>query len=125
MNLKQIKEVANGTEKRMIRHTYSDEELIELKEKFFENDSTLNDKQEALDLIKEQYKMEMKPLKETASDLRKKIRNKFIDHEVDVYSVANQDSGRMEYYSVLDGELVDYRKLQPSEKQTRMKVAVE
>ena len=125
MDLKQIKEVANGTESRTIRHNYTEEELIALKENFFENDLKLNDKQDELDEVKERFKVEMKPLKELTADLRSKIRNKFIDEDREVYSVANQDKGQMEYYDTITGEMVDFRKLQPAERQTRMKVAAE
>jgi len=125
MNLKQIKEAANANETRTIRHNYSEEELTALKETFFENDLKLNDKQQELDEIKESFKVAMKPLKESAQDLRKKIRNRFIDTDMQVYSVANHDSGRMEYYHTETGELLDFRKLQPQERQVRMKVASE
>lgn len=123
MELSQIKNLATGTENRTIRHQYTEEELVELKHNFFDNDSKLNDKQEELDAIKEQFKFEMKPMKESASDLRKKIRNRFIDRDVHVYAVANQESGRMEYYDTITGEMVEERKLQPSERQIRLQVA--
>lgn len=123
MNLKEIKEVALGTETRNIRKHFSPDELVGLKEEFFDTDLKLNDKQEELDSIKDTFKEAMKPLKESTAVLRKKIRNRFVDIDYEVYAVANQESGNMEYYSVQDGELMDERKLRPDEKQLRLKVA--
>lgn len=118
----EIREIAHKQELRTIRHNYSEEELVALKETFFENDTALADKQEDLDNIKEQFKLEMKPMKDSTNDLRKKIRNKFTDIDMEVYIVANQDRGYMEYYSVETGDLVEDRRLRPDEKQTRLKL---
>lgn len=124
MNLKEIKEVAHATEIRNIRKHFTPDELIGLKEDFFDTDSKLNDKQEELDTVKETFKEAMNPLKEKTKDLRKKIRNRFVDVDHDVFAVANQETGNMEYYSVQNGDLLDERKLRPDEKQLRLKVAV-
>jgi hypothetical protein len=122
MNPNEIREIASKQELRTIRHNYTEEELIALKETFFENDIQLADEQEELDEVKEQFKERMKPLKEKTKDLRKKIRNKFEDKDMEVYVVPNYDNGRMEYYSVEVGDLVEDRKLRPDEKQGRMKL---
>lgn len=124
MNLKQIREVASGTETRTIRHSFNETELAELKEEFFDNDSSLDSKQTELDIIKAEFKEAMEPMKKRTKELRIKIKNKFIDEEKEVLKVANQDSGKMEFYCVNTGVLLDERKLHPSERQTRMKLAV-
>ncbi|MHB8335809.1 MAG: hypothetical protein ACYDEE_00130 [Ignavibacteriaceae bacterium] len=114
-----IKEIAIAKEERQIRTNFTEEELIEMKDRLFQAVLLRAAKQEAFIESKKEMSEELKDLITQENNLVEEISLGFREESKICFLVDNQESGNMEYYTE-DGELVFTRKLRPDEKQTSL-----
>lgn len=117
MNKNQINDSSIAIEQRTIRKHFTEDEMIDLREKFSTNEILKSDAEEELAEVKKTAKAKIDGIKEISKDVRTKIKHKYIDVIKDVNCVPNFAEGVMEFYDTETGELVDTRKLRPNEKQ--------
>lgn len=113
-----LRQQAVRREERLIRRNYSEEQLGELKTQHFEAAMDRLDREKAMADIVRPMKAEIKELKGRESDLITEIRNRFFDEKAECLLVPDYEAGMMMIYDAKDGELVESRKLHPSERQT-------
>ena len=95
---------------------YSPEELAKLKDDYSQNMVFLAKKQEDLDAVKKDFKIEMDPIKSEASVRLKGIRSKHEEVNEIVFSFDDQEKGIMEIYDK-DGIMIHSRLLTQEERQ--------
>lgn len=96
----------------------SEQDLVERHQDLSENLIRLNEKEEELKTIKDDFKEVMQPMKIKQKELLTAIHIKKEIVEGTLFSVANQDDGVMERYTET-GEFYDSRRLKPEERQMR------
>lgn len=96
--------------------TLSEEEVAARKDGLADTSIRLNDLDEELDKVKDEFKKQMKPLKEQIATLLKDIRHGQTLVSGNLYHLPNHESGYMESYND-EGELINTRKLFPNERQ--------
>ena len=114
-----IKEIAIAKEERQIRTNFTEEELIEMKDRLFKAVRLRAAKQEAFIESKKEMSEELKDMITQENNLVEQISLGFREESKICFLVDNQESDNMEYYNE-DGELVFTRKLRPDEKQTSL-----
>jgi len=97
----------------------TEQDLVEKHQELSKNLIKLNELEEELKDIKDDYKDRMKPMKVTQKDLLEAIGVKKELITGTLYHIANQVDGMMETYTET-GELHSSRRLRPDEKQTRL-----
>lgn len=96
----------------------TEQDLIERHQALSENLIRLNEKEEDLKKIKDEFKEVMQPMKIYQKELLTAIHVKKEIVVGALYSVANQEDGVMERYTA-SGEFYDSRRLRPEERQMR------
>ena len=114
-----IKEIAIAKEERQIRTDYTEEELIEMKDRLFKAVRLRAAKQEAFSESKKEMSEELKDMIAQENNLVEDISRGFREESKICFLLDNQESGNMEYYTE-DGALVFTRRLRPDEKQTSL-----
>lgn len=109
--------VSLATKKGMeiIRHEFTKDELVMMKDTITHNLEVLRKKQQELKNIKQQYKGEMKPLDAENEVLLENVIRGFEDVEKLVLLVPDYDNKIMEFYDETTGEKVGERKMLMSE----------
>lgn len=103
--------------KNVIRH-YSEEELTEMKHRLSDEDIKIDDAEEEKRALTKELSKTIKEHKTVHTSLLKGIKNKYWESFEEVFDLANQEEGVMETYDC-EGNLVNSRRLTPSEKQIR------
>lgn len=116
MDIAVIRERSVKHEDRVVRRNYTSEQLAELKTQHSEKAMERMDREEALVDLSRPLKAEIKELKAGEKDLLTHIRNRYYDNREQVWLVPDYDNGTMEIYDER-GELVESRRLHPSERQ--------
>ena len=114
-----IKEIAIAKEERQIRTNYTEEELIEMKDRLYKAVRLRAAKQEAFSESKKEMSEELKDMIARENNLVEDISRGFREESKICFLLDNQESGNMEYYTE-DGALVFTRKLRQDEKQTSL-----
>ncbi len=117
MDIATIRERSVKREERSVRRQYTGEQLAELKTQHSEKAMERMDREDALIDMSRPLKAEIKELKSGEKDLLIHIRNRYYDQREPVYLVPDYDNSTMEIYAE-DGELVESRRIHPSERQT-------
>jgi gas vesicle protein len=95
-------------------------EMLDIKrEQLANNAIRLSELDDALDIIKKNYKDQMDPLKRQNKDLLDEIKTKQETVEGRLYHMANHQTGFMETYDH-EGELISTRRLRPDERQSHL-----
>ncbi len=115
-----IKENAVGMETRQIRRDFTDEQIIVLQEKFTQNEIAKAAVEDEFTEVKKDFNGKISDFKSISKGLRTQLRDRFIDETIDVYAVPNHDTGMMEFCHTETGEVLDSRKLRPTEKQLQI-----
>lgn len=106
-------------QKEIIRHEFTAEELNDIRNSIADNLMKVNDLEEELQEIKDDFKGKINPLKKENKHLLKDNKNKFRDQEIEVYLVPDYDSKIMEFFNE-EGIKVGDRKMMMSEMQGRL-----
>ncbi len=114
-----IKEIAIAKEERQIRTNYTEDELIEMKDRLYKAVRLRTAKQEEFTEVRKGMSQELKDLLLSENNLVEEISRGFREESKICFLLDNQESGDMEYYTE-DGKLVFTRKLRPDEKQTSL-----
>ena len=99
----------------IIRHDFTKDELIMMKDTITHNLEVLRKKQQELRDIKQKYKGEMKPLHAENELLLENVIRGFADNEKTVLLVPDYDNKIMEFYDETTGEKVGERRMLLSE----------
>jgi heat shock protein HspQ len=97
----------------------SEQDLVEKHQELSKNLIKLNELDEELKDIKDDYKTRMKPMVTLQKDLLEAIGIKKELVDGTLYHIANQVDGMMETYTS-EGELHSSRRLRPDERQARL-----
>jgi hypothetical protein len=108
--------LATVKQKEIIRHEFTRDETIEMKDQISTNLIKINDLKDELDEIKEQFKASINPMEKENKRLLMDIRLGFRDQELNVYLVPDYDNKIMELYDD-EGTKVGERKMMMSEYQ--------
>lgn len=108
--------IATGTHFKALSEDEITEEMRDFADKNIEMWKLKNELEE----FKEKMKLSMEPLKKEISASLEVLRSKGLMVDEELYYCANHDEGYMEAYN-LSGQLIEKRKLLPSEKQTGIK----
>jgi len=92
------------------------DELAARREDLADNCIMLNNYEDDLKEIKDEFKQKMDPLKQANKTLLTEIKTKQSTVEGTLYHLANHDDGFMETYDN-NGDLISTRRLRPEEKQ--------
>jgi hypothetical protein len=103
----------------VIRHHFTKDELVTMKDSLATNCIALQRKQDELDEIKDSFKLVMKPMEKTHKGLLTDINNGYVDQSMEVYYVPDYDRGIMEMYNEAS-EKVYERPLTVSERQQQI-----
>jgi hypothetical protein len=117
--IQMLRDNAEKTERFDYMRDFDDDELANKKDEFAQKNIELRKIEDEFQLVKDDFKTKMKPVKEECYSLLDQIRNKGQFVTEDVYLLANQEDGLMEYYNS-DGQVVHTRKLNKDEKQMRV-----
>lgn len=99
----------------IIRHEFTKEELMMMKDTIAYNLEALRKKRQELKEIKARYKGEMEPLHAENEQLLENVIRGFADDEKMVLLVPDYDNKVMEFYDEATGEKVGERKMLMSE----------
>lgn len=108
-------------QKEIIRHEFSAEELNDIRNSIADNLMKVNDLEEELQEIKDDFKGKINPLKKENKHLLKDNKNRYRDQEIEVYLVPDYDNKIMEFFNE-DGIKVGDRKMMMSEMQGRLQL---
>jgi hypothetical protein len=114
-----IKEIAIAKEERQIRTNFTEDELIEMKDRLYKAVRLRATKQEEFTETRKDMSQELKDLLLSENNLVEEISRGFREESKICFLLDNQESGNMEYYTE-DGKLVFTRRLRPDEKQTSL-----
>lgn len=114
-----LRDNAEKTEKFGYMRNFDDDELANKKDEFAQKNIELRTVEDEFQIVKDDFKGRMKPMKEECYSLLDQIKNKGLFVTEDVYLLANQEAGVMEYYNE-SGQIVHTRKLNKDEKQMRV-----
>lgn len=116
-----LKENAREVYTKSVVRDFSEDDLVEMKDRLSDTDIALNDteieKKEANTLINAR----IKTLKVERTSLLKDLKLKYYENTETVYDIDDQENGTMSTYDG-NGNLLSTRKLTPKEKQTTIKV---
>lgn len=121
--MKELNQEAVAVETIPHKYKFSDDEIQDMRK---EHTDVIIEEEIILDEIKafrEERKLPLKNLKEQSKKLRKHIKNGYEIRDVECSLVPNFETGMMQYISNDTQEIIIERKLQPNEKQYRIKTA--
>lgn len=102
-----------------VTHKFTKDELAEMREEHSDVSIKLSEQQDELDAVKVDFKTKMAPAVKRVKQLLTDIKNKYTSRKETVYLFADQKEGMMSVYDI-EGELVDYRRLLPEERQSNI-----
>ncbi len=114
--LQMLEDNCYGKEEMDFTREYASEDLAKLKHEFSQNMVFLAKKQEELDILKKDFKIEMDPVKLEAATRLKGIRSKHKEVQETVFAFDDQENGVMEFYDK-DGIMIHSRPLSQQERQ--------
>lgn len=117
--LMMMQENAAKVEKTTYQKSLSLEELAARREDLADNCIKLNQLEDELKEVKDDFKLKIDPLKTTNKVLLTEIKTKQSTVDGTLFHMANHDDGMMETYDN-DGYLISTRRLRPEEKQTNI-----
>lgn len=118
--LKQLQIEADRTlEGQHYQRELTEEEILDRREKFTQNSINLGNLDDELDLIKEGFKLKMKPLKEENTVLLQQLKTKQESKRDNLYEIFDHANSMAVTYNT-SGEWVSERRLRPDEKQTSL-----
>lgn len=110
---------AEGSESMQIQRLLTEDELIELREEFVNNNLDIKRENEVLANAKKVHKDAIKPMVTSNKEILSTLNSKHKEVNEKVYRLPNFETGFMEYVN-LSGEVVFTRRLKPEEKQGRV-----
>jgi hypothetical protein len=96
----------------------TEEDLVEKHKELSQNLISLNEQEEELKKIKDEFKEVMQPMKLLQKELLTAIHVKKVLIKGTLYNIADQEAGVMETY-MASGEFYESRRLKPEERQMR------
>jgi len=111
-----MQENAAKVEQTSYQKTLSPDELAARREDLADNCIKLNQFEDELKEVKDDFKVKMDPLKQTNKTLLTEIKTKQSTVDGTLFHMANHEDGMMETYDN-DGVLISSRRLRPEEKQ--------
>lgn len=117
--LENVKALAVAEEKRPVVIYLHEEELNVARARFVELALLVEEKNQVQEVLRDQHKEEMKPLKEEMGATMGLLKNGYREEVTMCYLVDNQEKGLMEYYTE-DGTKVFERRLLPKERQLHL-----
>lgn len=114
---------ADGVETMTFEKRLNEEELAIVKDSFSSDAVELNQLEQELQTIKDEYKLKMKPVKDSMAATLGTLKTRQQTFTGNVYLYADQKSSLMGYYDER-GELVHSRRLLPEERQITIFSAV-
>ena len=107
---------ATAVEDKTLLINFSDSEIAEMKDKYFDEVLKLSTISDEYKKIADEYKAKIKTIKAEMSVFVDNLKKGYKEELKEVFLVPDQDAGIMEYYTE-NGKLVESRKLRPSERQ--------
>lgn len=104
----------------VVKKHFSEKDMIDMRRDFADLKIAIRKEEERLAEIKKESDLRMKPIKESALYNETNIRMGFVEVKQQVYLFDDQESGMMGYYDNT-GELIHSRRLDPVERQIRVK----
>lgn len=117
--LQVLKEQHHSAEQTTYFRPLSEEELVEKRETYFQNEEKRITLDEEMKVARSVYKKEVTTLKEENRTYMQEIRTKQEQRKGTLFHMANHETGYMETYNE-QGEFISTRKLRPNEKQTNI-----
>jgi hypothetical protein len=114
--LMMLQENAHKVEQTTYQKALSAEELAARREDLADNCIKLNQFEDELKEVKDDFKLKMDPLKTTNKTLLTEIKTKQTTIDGTLFHLANHEDGMMETYDN-EGYLIGSRRLRPEEKQ--------
>lgn len=111
-----LQENAHKVEQTTYQKSLSADELAARREDLADNCIKLNQFEDELKEVKDDFKLKMDPLKTTNKTLLTEIKTKQTTIDGTLYHLSNHEEGMMETYDN-EGILVSSRRLRPEEKQ--------
>lgn len=111
---------AYKVEKQTVKKRFTPEELTDLKNELAENTVQIEDAEQDIKDIIEPIKVKLKELKGLRKHLAGKVRKGFDENIEDVFMMDDQENNLMYEYDC-EGNLINTRKLSPSEKQASIR----
>jgi hypothetical protein len=111
-----LQENASKVEQTTYQKTLSPDELAARREDLADNCIKLNQFEDELKEVKDDFKIKMDPLKNTNKVLLTEIKTKQTTIDGTLFHLANHEDGMMETYDN-EGYLISTRRLRPEEKQ--------
>lgn len=114
-----MQENAAKVENTTYQKPLSADDLSERRETLADNFIKIHQKQDDFKLVKDSFKLSMKPLLESNSVLLNEIKMKQATVSGTLYHMANYEDGMMETYDH-EGYLISSRRLRPDERQANI-----
>lgn len=111
-----LQENAHKIEQKTYQKILTADELAARREDLSDNCIKLNQLEDELKVVKDDFKVKMDPLKTVHKTLLSEIKTKQTSVDGTLFHMANHDEGMMETYDN-EGYLVETRRLRPEEKQ--------
>lgn len=111
---KQLINLATKKTFERVRFTLSDADIAKCKSDATDALMKFMDLEEKMKEMQEEYKEKMKPLKAQMKFLTTQVRNGFVDREMDVYNVPDDDRKVIEWYDDKNNK-VGERRMRPEE----------
>lgn len=103
-----------------LKKFFEADEIVEMRKQFFDNATAMRKATEELNKAKEIWKTLCTPLESDNKYLMASIRTGFVEVKQQVYLFDDQENGFMMVYDSKGG-LITSRRLEPHERQTRIK----
>ena len=120
IELEYARQVSMGSETLRTNRALTEDELAKSREVLTKEIIELEALKESLREIQAQFKEDMKPHIEAITNHISLQRTKQEEGVWDVYLVPDHENGIMQYVNIVNGAVIDVRRLRPDEKQTNI-----
>jgi hypothetical protein len=117
--LEMLKANCYHSELQNVKVYFTEEEMADMKSALSEESITRNGLEEELSEIGKELRNQIKQRTQKIKELLKFLKNGFEEQKQEVFEFDDQETGLMLTYNN-DGELINSRKLLPSERQTKI-----
>ena len=119
-SVESLRAMAVKQEERLFRRVFSEDERAKMKDAFYARNVELRLLEEDFAVVKAEHKETVQPIEREITSTLGSLRAGFKEETVLCYLVDDQEAGLMNYYDAKTGELVDSRRLLPTERQLNL-----
>lgn len=114
---------ADKVEQQKVKTNYTEQQMAEMKVEAMASSIELVKLDKAKKKAAKKFNDQIKPLKESSEELLLSIDKGYYEAEQEVFGIANQEAGMMEFFD-MEGEMISSRPLLKSERQLKIASSV-